>query len=327
MEETIQNKDNKESNKESNNVETEIETLSKSELRKIENEKRNKRINELMTLIDKTSLELNSYQNELWDLLKTITSPQTQQKPKKERIKDIDIDAEGDSGKDSGKERRNRSRSENKRVQEQGQNQVQSEDNSKKKSGFERFFKPSIEINLEAIDELQKPISTPNSTSNSVKKQRARAVSYDEVEQNIKKKRLENFEVVDIYQLEGVEVPFVRECLEKCDINGDIKLFRKLFIKNIPKDEQIIRFLGGKNYQTKRNGLWIDDPNAIYIKYVISKILEKSYMIANDLEHYGSNIDQFVINQDHITQLDDDKYIEKLILQINTIIDIKNNKQ
>jgi hypothetical protein len=35
-------------------------------------------------------------------------------------------------------------------------------------------------------------------------------------------------------------------------------------------------------------------------------------------------VDQFLINQDHITQFDDDKYMEKLMSQISTIIDIKS---
>jgi hypothetical protein len=128
---------------------------------------------------------------------------------------------------------------------------------------------------------------------------------------------LENFEITDIFQLKDIDIDFVRECLEKCDIAGDIKLFRRIFTKGIPKDHQLLRYLGGKNYQTKRNGLWIDDLNAGYIKHVIVKIFEQSYLSVNDLEHYGDNIDRFLMNQEHINSFNDDKYIEKMIIEKN----------
>ncbi len=300
---TIDNEESKETDK--NN-------LSKSELKRLETEKRIKRIHELMELIDKANEEIENYQDELWDLLKTqIKLPNKQKRERKVRAERADDDEVETGDENNGKKK------------EKKEKEVK--DLSKKISSFDRFFKPPViqEVNH---NEDENAISQTISLTkvDSIKKQRARAVSYDEIDKNVKKKKIEHFEVTDIFQIEGIEPEFVRECLEKCDITGDIRLFRRLFIKNIPKDQQIVRFLGGKNYQVKRNDLWIEDLNGIYIKSVLARIYEKSYIVVNELDHYNGNIDQFLINQDHITQFDDDKYMEKLMSQISTIIDIKS---
>lgn len=280
-------------------LEEKAETLSKYEMKKMETEKRVKRIHELIELVQKTSDELHEYQNELVDLLKVhIVMPSF--RPRRER----------------------KGRSENDEDENSGKEDV-------KKSAatiFNKFFfapptpeEPlSVPVPVAITTETPSPV-TPQTPS---VKRRARAVSYDDLEKK-SKVRMENFEIVDIFQLKNIDVDFVRECLEKCDITGDIKLFRQIFTKGIPKDQQIIRYLGGKNYQTKRNGLWIDDLNAGYIKHVLLKIFESSYISVNDLEHYGDNIDRFLMNQEHINSFTDDKYIEKLIAQITNIIDIK----
>ncbi len=284
------------------------EGSSKVELKRVETEKRVKRIHELMELIDKANEEIQIYQDELWDLLKTqIKLPNKQKRERKARVYDDENkeeEAEGDHNKRREKKEKEKER-----------------DISKKISPFDRFFKPK-EVESEENNEIQGKITLER--VDSTKKQRARAVSYDDIDKNIKKKKIEHFEVTDIYQIEGIEPEFVRECLEKCDVTGDIRLFRRLFIKNIPKEQQLLRYFGGKNYQVKRNDLWIDDLNGIYIKSVLSKMFEKSYIIVNELDHYKDNIDQFLINQDHITQFDDDKYMEKLMAQITSIVDVKN---
>ncbi len=276
-------------------------SISKSELKRLETEKRIKRIHELMELIDKANEEIQIYQDELWDLLKTqIKLPQKRER----KIRDKEKDEENENKKEKEKEKE------------------KEKDISKKISPFDRFFKPIAKEEEKKIEESE-PIHIQRVDSLN-KKQRARAVSYDDLDKSIKKKKIEHFEVMDIYQIEGIEPEFVRECLEKCDVTGDIRLFRRLFIKNIPKDQQLVRYFGGKNYQVKRNDLWIDDLNGIYIKSVLSKIFEKSYIVVNELDHYKANIDQFLINQDHITQFDDDKYMEKLMSQVTSIIDVKN---
>ncbi len=297
------------------------EIHSKAELKRIEAEKRIKRIHELFDLIEKDQEELKkfqneleSHQNELTELVKAqIAAGQVRQK-RDRKAKDVDEECGNNSEKDAkeGKERRERERKERREKEEKKEEVVE----KKPPGAFSKFFftpppppPPPVE-----------PVFAPSSATPSPIKRRARAVSYDEMD---KKTRLENFEIADIFQLKNIDVDLVRECLEKCDVTGDIKLFRRIFTTGIPKDKQLLRYLGGKNYQTKRNGLWIDDLNASYMKHVIKKIFEQSYTIVNDLEHYGENIDRFLMNQEHINSFNDDKYIEKLMGQITNIIDIK----
>ena len=138
-----------------------------------------------------------------------------------------------------------------------------------------------------------------------------------------KKTCIDNFEVCNVFDEIEIDPEFVRGCLDKCDVNGDMKLFREIFVKRFTRETLMIRYLGGKNYQYRRAGLWIDDHHGSYLRHVVLKILEKAYMHVNELENYTNNTDQFISNQEHIIGLSDDKYVEKLLNQINQAIDIK----
>jgi hypothetical protein len=278
-------------------------TLSKAELRRLENEKRIKRIQELMELLEKLNEETQQYQNELWELLKVqIVLPPTRSKREKRIVREIADENESNTVSTDNNSKQNN-------LNNTGQTVVSSlPKNNPKIAMFEKFFKV-----------VQEPIAPEPLLPILPAKPRARAISYDE---NAGNKKLVNFEIVDIFDLDDIDVEFVRNCLEKCDISGDIKLFRQVFIKKLPKDQQLVRFLGGRKYQCRRNDLWIDDHNGNYVKHVISKILEQSYLIVNDIEHY--DMDKFLTNQEHINQLCDDKYVEKLMDRINDIIDIKS---
>ncbi len=288
----------------------EEEVLSKAEARRLETERRIKRIHELLELIQKKSEEINSanqelntYQNELCELVKSqVSFPLIRQRRERRNKESEDEEKGGGKGGKSGKE----------------------EVGGEKKSPFfnKFFFVPPPPPVPPPVPEPVSHVSHVKELTPSPIKRRARAVSYDELDKE-KKVKMENFEITDIFQLKSIDVDFVRECLEKCDISSDIKLFRRIFIRGIPKDQQLLRYLGGKNYQTKRNGLWIDDLNGSYIKHVLVKIYEQSYLQVNDLEHYGENMDRFLSNQEHIHEFGDDKYVEKLMNQITGIIDIK----
>ncbi len=290
--------ENQVSNTTSANSGDEEHILSKTELRRLENEKRIKRIQELMELLEKLNEETQQYQNELWELLKVqiVLPPTRNRKQNTEKRIAREINDDNDSTSIPSNTTENNS----------GQTIVPSLPKSNPKIAmFEKFFKIEEPPKVEPILPI-KPLP------------RARAISFDESGGN---KKMINFEFVDIFELDDITIDFVRACLEKSDINGDIKLFRQIFIKKLPKDQQLVRFLGGRKYQCRRNDLWIDDHNGGYVKHVISKILEQSYSIANDIEFYS--MDQFLINQEHIIQVCDEKYIEKLMDRINDIIDIK----
>lgn len=138
-----------------------------------------------------------------------------------------------------------------------------------------------------------------------------------------KKKRLENFDVCNIFDEIDIDPEFVQSCLDKCDVTGDVKLFREIFVKRFTKDTMLLRYIGSRNYQYRRSGIWIDDHHGTYVRHVLLKIFEKAYMHVNELENYTNNTDQFISNQEHIIGLSDDKYYDKLMSQINAIIDIK----
>ncbi len=315
--------------------------LTKAETKRLESEKRVKRIHELMVLIEKLNEDIDAYHSELWELLRqqVVLLPVRQRRERKPK----EIAAEGGSG--SGEEG------------EDGMGQVEAANGEKRVKSrlpppqpipperaamLEKFFRSKPDEAAAAAtakkdDFAQFGLSYANIPGNvpaevaakaeggagtGKRRARARAVSFDETQ---KKARMENFEICDIFELKGIEPEFVRECLEKCDVTGDVKLFRQIFIKNVPKEQQILRFVGNKNYQCRRNGLWIDDHNGNYVRHVIRKIFENSYMAVNDLDHYDGKVDQFFANSEHILAISsEDKYMENLMSHINQLVDIKN---
>jgi hypothetical protein len=330
--------------------------LTKAEAKRLESEKRVKRIHELMVLIEKLNEDIDAYHSELWELLRqqVVLLPLRQRRERKPK------EIAGAAGSGSGEE------GDDGHVEAAtgGMGHVEAANGEKRVRSrhpppqpipperaamLEKFFRSKPDEATAAStakkDEFAQfglsyaniPGNVPgNSTIESTKKAeggtgagaggkrraRARAVSFDETQ---KKAKIENFEICDIFELKGVEPEFVRECLEKCDVTGDVRLFRQIFIKNVPKEQQILRFVGSKNYQCRRNGLWIDDHNGNYVRHVIRKIFENSYMMVNDLEHYDGRVDQFFTNSEHILAISsEDKYMDNLMNHINQLVDIKN---
>jgi hypothetical protein len=120
-----------------------------------------------------------------------------------------------------------------------------------------------------------------------------------------------------------IPVDFVKKCLEMNSMGGDIKLFKKMYIDGVPKEYLPIRHIR-KKFQYWLNGhMNDDDTNGSYIKDTITRNIESLYLKINMYENYQSNnIDQFVNNQDHINKLSDEKYKEKLLIQIIPMIDL-----
>jgi hypothetical protein len=322
--------------------------LSKAEAKRVETEKRVKRIHELMVMIEKLNEDLDAYHSELWELLRqqVVLLPVRQRRERKPKEIASGTYASADDGDGDGERGQEGHMPalppERAAMLEKFFRSKPGEDSGKveKKDDFAHFglsyvHNPDSENTStfvgsrrdpEGCSSLEKSSSLlANSGSGGIKQKRrarARAVSFDETP---KKTRMENFEICDIFELKGIEPEFVRECLEKCDVIGDTKLFRQIFIKNVPKEQQILRFVGNKNYQCRRNGLWIDDHNGNYVRHVIQKIFEQSYMIVNNLEHYEGKVDQFFANSEHILEISSgDKYMDNLMSHINPIVDIKN---
>lgn len=125
-------------------------------------------------------------------------------------------------------------------------------------------------------------------------------------------------------KLEIFDIPneFVKKCLEMNSIGGDIKLFKKMYIDNVPKEYMPIRHIRKKFQYWLDGHMNDDDSNGSYIKDTICRNIESLYLKINMFENYQTNIDQFVNNQDHINKLSDEKHKEKILAQIIPMVDL-----
>ena len=114
---------------------------------------------------------------------------------------------------------------------------------------------------------------------------------------------------------------FIKDCLNISSIHGDIKLFKKMYIDDIPKEYYPIRHIQ-KKFQYWCNECMNYDSNGEYVKNIILKNIEQCYMSINIYENYTNDIEQFLKNQDHINKMSEEKYKDTFLLQIISIIKI-----
>ena len=106
------------------------------------------------------------------------------------------------------------------------------------------------------------------------------------------------------------------------NINGDIILFKRLYIDDIPKEYYPIRHIK-KKFQYWRDGHMNDDDNSgTYIKNTIIKNIEQCYLRINNDDNYGNDIEQFLRNQEHINKLSEQKYKDKILSKVISIIEL-----
>jgi hypothetical protein len=132
-----------------------------------------------------------------------------------------------------------------------------------------------------------------------------------------------NFKYHDI-KLENINVEndFIKKCLHMCSLNGDIKLFKKIYIDNIPKEYYPIRNIK-KTYQYwNNNHMNDDDGNGTYIKNTILKNIERAYLKINTFENYSDDTEQFLKNQEHINNIMEEKYKDKFLSKVIQLINI-----
>jgi hypothetical protein len=68
-----------------------------------------------------------------------------------------------------------------------------------------------------------------------------------------------------------------------------------------------------------------DDVGGYYIRNTIARNIEMLYMKVNRYEDYendGEGQDKFLSNQEHIMKLSDDKYKEKMLKKIVSLVEI-----
>lgn len=120
----------------------------------------------------------------------------------------------------------------------------------------------------------------------------------------------------------NINKDFIKECLNMSNINGDIKLFKKIYIDNILKEYYPIRHIKKKLQYWLDNHMNDDDTNGTYIKNIIFKNMETCYLKINIFDEHCDNTEQFLKNQEHINKLSEQKYKDKFLTKIIQIITI-----
>jgi hypothetical protein len=199
-------------------------------------------------------------------------------------------------------------------------------------------------------DEIQKPLQKTESNSNIelLKKMNEIMLNNNEIECNnntdedksSEKKKVSRVkkqkEIINNNNQESVLTKYIEVKVKHFDIdekiikkylnmnstNGDIQLFKKMYIENVAKEYIPIRHIKKKFQYWLSDHMQDDDTNGEYIVSTVLKNIELCYMKVNNMDNYGDDIDQFLKNQEHINRLHDIKYKEKIISLIISNIDI-----
>jgi len=119
-----------------------------------------------------------------------------------------------------------------------------------------------------------------------------------------------------------IDEKIVKKCLNMNSTNGDIQLFKKMYIENVSKEYIPIRHIKKKFQYWINDHMQDDDTGGEYIVSTVLKNIELCYMKINTMDNYGDDIDQFLKNQEHINRLHDPKYKERILVLIINLVDI-----
>jgi len=185
---------------------------------------------------------------------------------------------------------------------------------NKKKIVTKQFSKDEKEMNYEFID---KKIL--------IKQDLEEETELNYVNEKLKKKNksIKNHEYKDVKkEFFNIDDKIIKDCLNMNNLSGDIKLFKKMYIENIPKEFYPIRHIQ-KNFQYWLNNHMVDDDcNGTYIKNVILSNIENCYLRINIYDNYSDNMEQFLKNQEHINKLSENKYKDNFLNKIISLINI-----
>ena len=120
----------------------------------------------------------------------------------------------------------------------------------------------------------------------------------------------------------NLDINFVKKCLESHNLNSDLKIFKKIYIDEIPKSYYPIRHMKGNYSYWLNNKMNIDDENGNYIKETIITNISNIYLNVNSYENYINDNDLFIKNQEYIVNMSKSKYKDKLFKNILKIIDL-----
>ena len=135
---------------------------------------------------------------------------------------------------------------------------------------------------------------------------------------NIQKKTIKSVRIEQF----NINKEIILDCLNMHSLEGDIKLFKILYLNDISKEFYPLRFIYKKDYQYMNDNKWNDDPNGLYIKEIIlKKNIARCYLKVNTIENVKNNTD-FIENQQHISRISDEKYQDKWLNKIKNLIKI-----
>jgi hypothetical protein len=135
---------------------------------------------------------------------------------------------------------------------------------------------------------------------------------------NIPKRTIKNVRIEQF----NISKNIILECLNMHSLEGDIKLFKILYLNDITKDFYPLRYLNKKEYQYMNDNKWNNDTNGSYIKEIIlKKNIARCYLKVNTIDNVKNNND-FIENQQHISKILDEKYQEKWLNKIKNLIKI-----
>jgi len=251
--------------------------------------------------------KIDYLENLILDLKKNHFSNNSLEDSSKDLSKESSKESSKDSSKDLSKE-----------SSKESSKDLSKESLSKESLSKESLSKESLSKDL-SKESLSKE-SSKDSSKNGSKKNSSKKSSKDLC------KDLSNdynFNYKDLKE-EYIELDFnfVKSCLDSANIESDIKMFKKMYIDNIPKEYYPIRHIKKKFQYWLDGHMNDDDTNATYIKNTILNNIEKYYLKVNIYENYVNDLDQFLKNQDYINKLHDEKYKDKFLSKIILIIDI-----
>jgi hypothetical protein len=183
-----------------------------------------------------------------------------------------------------------------------------------------------IDILEEKLDLLQNTIINSKNNENITINNEEIIKKINNIEindKNINDKNIINYKYKELKEESfDLDYNFVKLCLDNANIDNDIKIFKKIYLEDIPKEYYPIRHIK-KKFQYWYNGHMVDDDlNGTYVKNVILKNIENCYLKINVIENYSNDMDQFLKNQEHINKLSEEKYKDKFLSKITTLINI-----
>ena len=113
---------------------------------------------------------------------------------------------------------------------------------------------------------------------------------------------------------------FVKKCLESHNINSDLKIFKKIYIDDIPSSSYSIRTIKDNYQYWLNNKMNDDDENGTYIKDIIIHNISNIYLEVNNFDDYLEDNDLFIKNQEYILNMSKQKYKDRLFNNILKII-------